>query len=408
MIKSARLQNYESHEDSLLEFHEGINVIIGDSDKGKSGIFRGIAMVPTNKLAGIEHVSHWCLTKTEEIKAGKEMRVTLDNGEAVVTRVRSAKINGYEISTLEKPLEAIRTEVPAVVSNALNISSLNIQRQSDGPFLIGRPGGEVARYINELVRLDDIDKFIAVAKDKVKKNKEEVEVEQTEIKKLDASIAEYEWIDKIAQYVSEIKTCESKLPLLETELNLLITELSQYSEALALSQEAKVCLRAVPIVAEIKTLDAEMRQKWSELEVLTSEIESYGLNSEVVRKAKKIIAPAVKALESIKKLDSEFSNAFTEESVLSKEIENYKTAVRVFAQKDKIAEAEAMIEEIKKIVLRISSRSEQIQALDAELILYNKSKDQKAKLTEEIKALVASRPKNCPTCGKPLGDCDDK
>ncbi len=52
MIKSAKLINFQSHIDSLLEFHSGVNSITGQSDSGKSSILRAINWVIHNKPSG--------------------------------------------------------------------------------------------------------------------------------------------------------------------------------------------------------------------------------------------------------------------------------------------------------------------------------------------------------------------
>jgi DNA repair exonuclease SbcCD ATPase subunit len=40
MIKQIELQNYQSHDNTTLEFSDNINVIYGPSDSGKSGMIR--------------------------------------------------------------------------------------------------------------------------------------------------------------------------------------------------------------------------------------------------------------------------------------------------------------------------------------------------------------------------------
>ena len=42
MIKSLHIQNFQSHKKTTLKFHKGINVVIGQSDSGKSAIIRAL------------------------------------------------------------------------------------------------------------------------------------------------------------------------------------------------------------------------------------------------------------------------------------------------------------------------------------------------------------------------------
>jgi DNA repair protein SbcC/Rad50 len=44
-INKVRIENFQSHEDTLMEFHKGLNVITGPSDHGKSAVMRAIKWV---------------------------------------------------------------------------------------------------------------------------------------------------------------------------------------------------------------------------------------------------------------------------------------------------------------------------------------------------------------------------
>ena len=68
MIKSIHLKNFQSHKDTLIEFDQGVNVIVGQSDVGKSAILRAIAWVCTNKPSGDEFISSWADSTSIKIK----------------------------------------------------------------------------------------------------------------------------------------------------------------------------------------------------------------------------------------------------------------------------------------------------------------------------------------------------
>ena len=53
MIQSIRLQNFQSHKDSYLRFSNGINIISGQSNNGKTSLLRGLNWVITNRPQGI-------------------------------------------------------------------------------------------------------------------------------------------------------------------------------------------------------------------------------------------------------------------------------------------------------------------------------------------------------------------
>ena len=53
MIKSLKIENFQSHKDSYLEFSNGINIISGKSNNGKTAILRALNWVITNRPQGI-------------------------------------------------------------------------------------------------------------------------------------------------------------------------------------------------------------------------------------------------------------------------------------------------------------------------------------------------------------------
>ncbi len=49
MINSLSLKNFKSWKDTLLEFHKGVNAIVGTTDAGKSNVIRAIRWVVFNR-----------------------------------------------------------------------------------------------------------------------------------------------------------------------------------------------------------------------------------------------------------------------------------------------------------------------------------------------------------------------
>ena len=49
MIKSVSIQNFEAHEDTTVQFGDGMNSIVGLSNSGKSAIIRALMVVVDNE-----------------------------------------------------------------------------------------------------------------------------------------------------------------------------------------------------------------------------------------------------------------------------------------------------------------------------------------------------------------------
>jgi DNA repair exonuclease SbcCD ATPase subunit len=146
MIKSLHIENFQSHEDSRLEFDPGTNVILGASDSGKSAIIRALKWVIWNRPQGESYRSHW----------GGGTRVIIKTEQGVVERVRGDNVNSYLLNG-DLELKALRAEVPEEVVRLLNLNETNLQMQFGRPFLLDSSPGEVAAHFNSVAHLSQID-----------------------------------------------------------------------------------------------------------------------------------------------------------------------------------------------------------------------------------------------------------
>jgi DNA repair exonuclease SbcCD ATPase subunit len=145
MIKSLSLENFQSHKSTTLEFNSGVNVIIGPSDSGKTAIIRALRWLIWNRPLGNAFRSNWSDESIVQIKT-KSDTITLSLGK------NNKKI--YDLN--EHGFEANGTDVPSEVSEALNISEINLQSQLDKPFLLSDSAGEVALHFNKIAKLEKI------------------------------------------------------------------------------------------------------------------------------------------------------------------------------------------------------------------------------------------------------------
>lgn len=152
MIKSIRLRNFQAHEDTTINFHNGVNAVTGKTDSGKTACIRALKWVLTNRPSGNSIVNHDAFVDNKQIAP---CIVTVVTDKAIVERERSAKVNRYTVNG--QVLDTVGTDVPIEVTDALNLDDINIQYQLDMPFLLTETPGEVGRILNKIVKLDDID-----------------------------------------------------------------------------------------------------------------------------------------------------------------------------------------------------------------------------------------------------------
>jgi exonuclease SbcC len=145
MIKSLHILNCQSHKDTFLEFHPGVNVIIGPTDSGKSAILRVIRWIVKNRPSGDTLRSWW---------GGKTIADMQTTEGRKIIRSRD-KTDEYQLDTTV--FKAFNTSVPEEIAQALNLNEINLQRQLDAPFLLSDSPGDVAQHFNRVAGLDKID-----------------------------------------------------------------------------------------------------------------------------------------------------------------------------------------------------------------------------------------------------------
>ena len=229
------IHNFQSHKDTVLELSPTVNSLEGVSDSGKSAVLRAMLWCLTNKPDGIAFASNWAKDKKGKLK--DEVSVSIDN----ITRSRNATVNGYTKFVAGKdPLtyEALKGTVPPDIENAINIGGVNIQRQMDPPFLLSSTPGDAARYVNELIGLEEIDIYHKALKGKAHDNANSLKDETKRLDDAEAALSQYDWVAGAKEKVEELSDIDAKCTGLESDLAKL-SELDVLNEVSAELKEAK-------------------------------------------------------------------------------------------------------------------------------------------------------------------------
>lgn len=340
MINTLEIKNIQSHKDSKLNFHKGINCIVGSSNNGKSAILRALYWVRYNRPLGIDSLcSHWAINdKGNQID---DMEVIVDNGN-IITRKRTKSENQYIVN--DKVLNVIKSDIPTEVENAFKLSDTNIQRQLDEPFLLSNTNGEVAKYFNGIVRLDVIDKVLSNAESKRRKNKQEIDLLEGRIKNQELQLTQYNWLETAEKLISKYERVENKID-------------NNYQNSMELESS----------ILDVKNLQ-DVKER-------------YNFENE-----KKLI-------EKIEKLKNSISNIEFEVNFLSSSIDNF-NSIKIFSN---FENEKKLIEKIMNCdISDLTSEINILQNSIAEVISCSNIIDWKKK---EISDLQNKLPDICPLCG---------
>ncbi len=226
MIKSIALTNFQNHKFSELEFDNGLNVIKGTSDSGKSAVLRALIWVIKNRPSG-DSVKNWHCKKGGAV----EVDIELSN-DIFINKKRVDGKASYSLTAKGgvKTFEAIRQDVPGEIEDAFNISDINIQSQHDPYFLLNDSPGEVAQKLNKIVGLDIIDKLFKTMNSRINTIKGDLERETARAKELEQKITGLDYVDSLEIWVQELSDMVNKCEQQEKDVGFVEVMLSQIGE----------------------------------------------------------------------------------------------------------------------------------------------------------------------------------
>jgi DNA repair protein SbcC/Rad50 len=177
MIDSIEIFNFRLHQHIKVDFDEGITCIAGLNQVGKSTILKAMLWVLENRPLGDDYISHKARNKT-----GKQIldtRVIVRKGDNYVERKKTPTFNGYIVNGVV--FENIGTSVPNEVTKFFNLSTENIQRQQETPFLLSETGSTITKYFNNIINLSVIDTTEEIASSNLRKTNGKIKVVEANI-----------------------------------------------------------------------------------------------------------------------------------------------------------------------------------------------------------------------------------
>ncbi len=366
-LKRLKVTNFQRHQElDLNDLSPGVNAFVGRSGKGKSaGLFRPLWLLYANRPVGDDYAydpgvigepgSKWDKgpTKVESWWDDPEE-------ETYISRVRgkdTGKDNYYSLGDGIKRRGFGNGSPPEEIREALNLADLNFDSQHESLYLLSAKPLEVARELNGIIGLDDIDRAYEYINGRKWKEAQEKRTQKSTIDSKTESLAQYD-----------------KLPELESRL-LVIEELERRakesrSKSVWLKSKAESLRKAQTELAryqDLPTLQAaygKVKDKFQALSDTEDRIESLQDISDKLRKA----GADYKAFSSLDEANHRVS------ALLVKKVETLNATL------ENIRSLEGLSDKLKTI------RAEKNQA-DKELKAAEK----------EFNTLIKDR---CPICGR--------
>jgi len=163
-ITELKVKGFGLHVEKTIQFKPGVNVIVGESESGKSTLIRALALAIENSPRGGEKL--YQSDDTDE-PLFIQIKTSDDN---TVKRTK----NKYYLNR-SKPMKAFGSSVPAPIKEIFNFKEINWQRQfTDKPFLLFNTGGAAAKDLNKVTGLQDQEALITEIKESISDRKSNI------------------------------------------------------------------------------------------------------------------------------------------------------------------------------------------------------------------------------------------
>lgn len=272
MIQEVKIINFQSHKETTLIFDKGMNVIIGQSDCGKTAIIRALKWVIENRPNGDAFRSDW----------GGDTLVQLVTETDEITRIKTKSENSYQLNKTK--FNAFSTNVPEEIKKALNMDEVNLQQQMDSPFLISDTSGNVATHFNRIAKLDKIDRGLSNVQKEIKLITSNITYTKIEIKRKAELLEEFVDLESFEKELNEIeKFVKLKETLIKDiqkgeydvmTLNKLIISIDKQSIILEMEKSVDVILEMYEDVEAIHQNYIKIRKDSLKIHYLKVDIET--------------------------------------------------------------------------------------------------------------------------------------
>lgn len=270
MIQFIEIENFQMHKHLRLDFVDGVNVLQGESDVGKSCIIRALLWVVTNRPTGF-NFRHWDCKKKESVKVTIGIQ-TID-GLRTIKRIRSESVNEYWLD--DQVFKAMGASVPEPILQVLNMQDFNIQTQYLPHFLLSVSAGEVARALNAACDLSIIDKTIKEISSIASKAKMDAKYAEKETVEINQKLTELDWLvdakERLKVLAEDIQKNSKRRQKIEN-LQKLLNQIEDLQNSLKCKQESVRCLNNLEQVGNLVASFSKLKIQADNLRVLLNNI----------------------------------------------------------------------------------------------------------------------------------------
>ena len=226
MLKSIKIKKFQSHENTLLKFSSGVNIIFGKSQAGKTAIFRAFKWLVTNRPLGVSFKSKFSSSKDStvvQLKTGRNNIITLkksDKDSKYILKTKSGK----------KTFRKFKGKIPDEIENALNLNfGLTFQNQLN-PHSVSSSPTDLGKRIDDVIGTFNLEKWMGIASKRLSGKKRELVIVKSRIEKNEENLKNYDGLSDLQNEINLCNSLETKIVDVESKIDRLTSLLESYKE----------------------------------------------------------------------------------------------------------------------------------------------------------------------------------
>jgi hypothetical protein len=430
-ISKVMIKNFQSHTDTTVEFSNGLNVILGESNNGKTVILRAITWVLDNYPLG-----------TDFITAGKnDCSVTVQYSDgSSITRERSRKgdsgsylvhmfdpmtnkwiDNSYKGFTNAVPVEVDNIHQMPKVSITKNLEThLNMMSQLDEPFLITASPQDKSAAIGRITGVHIADAAISEANKVIRNDKQAIQTNNTNIQNMKDAISKLPDLNKLKaiEVLSDKVTKYAKgLNDMICTVNGLITSIVSINHEIAAKKAELSNARKKAMLSTVvnKTVDKartlkELSTAYDQVGECTVKVKQYSDTLEKYKVVRNMSSIVTKAWENVKTISDirTYIDTIDKTGIQHLNITAKRDLLNEWAQRSKVAVTNAigLCEYISQVNTMLESCANISNSIDITSASLGNSEAEKGKRIAEFTAMKKKinaeivKKGICPCCGQ--------
>lgn len=255
-IETVVLENFQSHKNSTIEFDNGLNVIVGPSDSGKTAILRAIKWALYNEPSGDYFI--------REGETECSVSIIFSDG-TNIKRYRSKSKNIYYLwdsNNIETKFEGFGTTVPQEIIDKIGIEkilldndqsrAINFSDQLEGAFLLSERGSLRANSIGRLVGVNIIDDSLKETLKDIRNLSSEKKHIDNNMEELKEELKEYDYLEGLKEIINQIEIIKNEI-FEKQELQIKIK--NSFNKISDITKEKDIIYKSIKSLEDIDKVD---------------------------------------------------------------------------------------------------------------------------------------------------------